>query len=166
VCAFIGVCNEIMYRIQGEMVEIKKNRYFDFKKWNYQKNDKNHTLGNSVNCFKVFNYFMENCVNGVTVYGVTTSIGLLLNVWVWDSKIQIPTTSHPYFVAISLFRSRLLSRATKIMLYKTPIRPVVLCGAEAWTLTKKEEQAVLIFGVKIFRRMYGPKYENGNGKVG
>ena len=38
------------------------------------------------------------------------------------------------------------------------------CGAEAWTLTKKEEQAVLIFERKIFRRMYGPKYENGEWK--
>jgi len=37
----------------------------------------------------------------------------------------------------------------------------VSCGAEAWTLTKKEEQAVLIFERKIFRRTYGPKYENG-----
>jgi len=37
-------------------------------------------------------------------------------------------------------------------------------GAEAWTLTKKEEQAVLIFGRKIFRRIYGPKYENGEWK--
>jgi len=34
-------------------------------------------------------------------------------------------------------------------------------GAEAWTLTNKEEQAVLIFERKIFRRIYGPKYENG-----
>ena len=37
-------------------------------------------------------------------------------------------------------------------------------GAEAWTLTKKEEQALLIFERKIFRRMYGPKYENGEWK--
>jgi len=36
----------------------------------------------------------------------------------------------------------------------------VTCGAEAWTLTKKEEQAVLIFKRKIFGRIYGPKYEN------
>ena len=37
-------------------------------------------------------------------------------------------------------------------------------GAEAWTLTKKEEQAVLIFERKILRRIYGPKYENGEWK--
>jgi len=36
--------------------------------------------------------------------------------------------------------------------------------AGAWTLTKKEEQALLIFERKIFRRMYGPKYENGEWK--
>jgi hypothetical protein len=35
-------------------------------------------------------------------------------------------------------------------------------GAEAWTLTKKE--AVLIFERKIFRGIYGPKYENGEWK--
>jgi hypothetical protein len=31
-------------------------------------------------------------------------------------------------------------------------------------MTKKEEQAVLIFGRKIFRRIYGPKYEDGEWK--
>jgi len=40
----------------------------------------------------------------------------------------------------------------------------VLCGAETWTLTKKEEQALLIFERKIFRRTCGPKYENGEWK--
>ena len=37
-------------------------------------------------------------------------------------------------------------------------------GAEAWTLTKKEEQALLIFERKIFRRIYGPKCEYGEWK--
>ena len=52
-----------------------------------------------------------------------------------------------------------------IILYKTLIRPVVSCGAETWTLTEREEQAVLIFERKIFRRMCGSKYENGEWKL-
>jgi len=35
---------------------------------------------------------------------------------------------------------------------------------EAWTLTKKEERALLIVEKKIFRRKYGPKYKNGEWK--
>jgi hypothetical protein len=31
-------------------------------------------------------------------------------------------------------------------------------------MTKKEEKALLIFERKIFRRIYGPKYENGEWK--
>jgi hypothetical protein len=37
-------------------------------------------------------------------------------------------------------------------------------GAEAWTMTKKDEKAFLVFERKIFRRIYGPKYENGEWK--
>ena len=83
-----------------------------------------------------------------------------------EKEIQrrILACNRTYFAAISLFRSRLLFRATKIILYKTPIRPVVSYGVEARTLTKKEEQAVLNFERKIFRRMYGPGYENGEWK--
>ena len=63
-----------------------------------------------------------------------------------EKEIQrrILVGNRTYFAAISLFRSRLTSRATKFILYKTLIRPAVLCGAEVWTLTE-EEQAVLIF---------------------
>jgi len=77
-----------------------------------------------------------------------------------EMKRRILASNGTYFIAISLFRSRHLSRATKIILSKTLIRPVVLCGTEAWTLMKKEEQALLIFERKISRRIYGPKYEN------
>jgi len=41
---------------------------------------------------------------------------------------------------------------------------VVTYGAETWTMKKKEKQAVLIFERKIFRRIYGPKYKDGEWK--
>jgi hypothetical protein len=73
-----------------------------------------------------------------------------------------------YFAAIRLFRSRLLSRGTKILLYKTLIRPVVSYGAETWTMTKKEEQALLVYLVYL---VYLEEYmvlnmNMGNGELG
>ena len=56
--------------------------------------------------------------------------------------------------------------SSAITMLHSPIdsRPVVSYGAEAWALTKKEEQALLIFERKIFRRIYSSKYENGEWK--
>ena len=108
-------------------------------------------------------------INGVTYEGVTEFIylGTLISD---DNSVQkeiqrrILAGNRTYFAAISPFRNRLLSRATKIRLYKTLIRPVVTYGAETWTMTKKEAQALLIFERKIFRRICGPKHEDGEWK--
>ena len=94
-------------------------------------------------------------INGVTYEGVAEFIylgRLISNDNSEEKEIQrhILAGNRTYFAAVSLFRSRLLSIATIIILYKTLIRPVVSYGAEAWTLTKKEEQALLIFEMKIF----------------
>jgi hypothetical protein len=110
-------------------------------------------------------------INGVTYERVAEFIywGTLIsndNSVEKEIQIRILAGNRTYFAVIILFRSRLLSRATKIILYKTLIRPVVSYGAEAWTLTKKEEQILLIFERKMFRRIYGHKYENGQWKSG
>jgi hypothetical protein len=108
-------------------------------------------------------------INAVTYEEVTEFIylGTLIsndNSVEKEMQRRILAGNRTYFAAVSLFRNRLLSRATKILLYKTLIRPVVTFGAETWTMTKKEEQALLIFERKIFRRIYGPKYEDGEWK--
>ena len=107
-------------------------------------------------------------IHGITYEGVAEFIylGTLINN---DNSVEkeihrrILAGNRTYIAAINIFRSRLLSRTTKIELYKTLIRPVVSYGAETWTLMKKEEQALLIFERKIFRK-YRPKYENGEWK--
>jgi hypothetical protein len=105
-------------------------------------------------------------INYVTYEGVAEFIylGTLIsndNSVQKETQRRILADSRTYFAAISLFRNRLLSRATKIRLCKTLVRPAVTYGAETWTMTKEEEQALLIFERKIFTRIYGPKYEDG-----
>jgi hypothetical protein len=100
-------------------------------------------------------------VKGVTISGETYEgvaefiyLGTLIsNDNSVEKEIQkrILAGNRTHFAAISLFRSRLLSRANRILLYKTPVRPVVSYGAEAWTITKKDEQALLVFEREIFR---------------
>jgi hypothetical protein len=72
-----------------------------------------------------------------------------------EKEIQkrILAGNRTHFAAISLFRIRLLSRANKILLYKTLVRPVVSYEAETRTVTKKDEKALLVFERKIFRRI-------------
>jgi hypothetical protein len=47
-----------------------------------------------------------------------------------EIQSRILASNRTYFAAMSLFRSHLLSRGTRIQLYKTLIRPVVSYGAE------------------------------------
>jgi hypothetical protein len=110
-------------------------------------------------------------INGVTYEGVAEFIylGTLVgNDNSVEKEIQrrILAGNRTYFAAVILFRNRLLSRATKIRLDKTLIRPAVTYGAETWTMTKKEEQALLIFERKIFRLYMVLNMKMGNGKVG
>jgi DNA-binding transcriptional MocR family regulator len=50
----------------------------------------------------------------------------------------ILASNRTYFAARSLFRNKFLSRATKILIYKTLIRPIVAYGAETLMMTKKK----------------------------
>jgi hypothetical protein len=56
-----------------------------------------------------------------------------------------------------ILKSRSVSRMHKMKIYKTVIKPCVIYGAELWTLTKKDEDALAIWERKVLRRIYGPK---------
>ena len=54
-----------------------------------------------------------------------------------------------------------LSYETKIIIYKTIIRPVVTYGSETWTLTKADENKLVCWERKILRSIFGPINDRG-----
>jgi hypothetical protein len=58
----------------------------------------------------------------------------------------------------------LLSKNTKIKIYRTIILPVVLYGYETWSLTLREEHRLKVFENRVLRRIFGPKREEVTGE--
>jgi hypothetical protein len=62
-----------------------------------------------------------------------------------------------------LLSSRLLSKNTKIRIYKTVILPVVLYGCETWSLTLRWEHRPRQFENRVLWRIYKPKRDKLTG---
>jgi hypothetical protein len=60
-----------------------------------------------------------------------------------------------------MLSKRYISKSTKIRIYKTAIRPVILYGCETWALTGKVASTLMTWERKILRKIYGPKCEQG-----
>jgi len=65
-----------------------------------------------------------------------------------------------YYANRQLFNSSLISRNSKLQIYRTLVRPVGTCGSESLTLTMEEERALAVIERKILRKIYGPMKEN------
>jgi len=72
-----------------------------------------------------------------------------------EIKARIMTGNMSYYSVFPLLRSKAISRTTKIRMYKTIIRPVVLCGSEAWCLTANDEKKLRIWERKVLRKIFG-----------
>lgn len=77
-----------------------------------------------------------------------------------EIKMRITQGNRCFFALKHLFRSSLVSRATKLRLYKTIIRPIVMYGSETWPLATKHESTISCFERKILRAICGPIHEN------
>jgi len=58
-----------------------------------------------------------------------------------------------------------LSKYTKLKIYRTIIFPVVLYGCETWSLTLREERRLWVFENMTLRRIYGPKCDVITGEL-
>ena len=70
-----------------------------------------------------------------------------------------------YFGLRKQLSKKALSWRTKICLYKSRILPVLLYGAETWTLTSSDEQTFGVFERKILRKIYGPLCDRGEWRI-
>ena len=75
-------------------------------------------------------------------------------------KERIMMGNKAYYANRQLFNSSLISRNSKLQIYRTLVRPVVIYGSESWTLTMEEERALAVFEREILRKIYGPVKEN------
>ena len=65
-----------------------------------------------------------------------------------------------YYANRQLINSSLISRSSKLQIYRTLVHPVVTYGSESWTLTLEEERALAVFERKILKKIYGPVKEH------
>ena len=74
---------------------------------------------------------------------------------------RLTIANRAYYVLQNHMKSRIISRNTKTLLYKTLIRPVLTYEAETWVLSKQDEHRLSIFERKILRRIYEPVMDGG-----
>jgi len=79
-----------------------------------------------------------------------------------EIKRRITAGNKSYFALVPVFKSRLISKNTKIRLYKVLIRPIVIYACGAWASTKSDEKRLLLFERKILLRIDGPKRNEEN----
>ena len=74
---------------------------------------------------------------------------------------RIASANKTYWALKDIFRSRNITRKTKLLTYTTIVRPMATYASETWTLTKTQERKLEVFENSILRRIYGPIYDDG-----
>jgi hypothetical protein len=80
----------------------------------------------------------------------------MVNAFSQNGLIMLPTSNRAFFEKQKIFQSKLISKKTKMKLYKALIRPVVVYGSESCILTENIKQKLLVFERKLLKRILGP----------
>jgi hypothetical protein len=79
---------------------------------------------------------------------------------------RISKGTKAYSANKTLFKSKLVSRKSKLKLYWSVIRPIVVYSCETWVLKESIIQRLSVFERKILRKIFGPtKEDNGNWRI-
>jgi len=79
---------------------------------------------------------------------------------------QIAKGNKAFYTNKALFKSKLVSRKSKLKLYWTVIRPTVVYGCETWVLKENITQKLSVFERKTLRKTFGPtKKKDGSWRI-
>jgi hypothetical protein len=82
-----------------------------------------------------------------------------------EVKERIALGIKAYCANLKFFKSRLVTKSSKLKLYKTVIRPIVTCGSGTWVVKENIIQELLVFERKILRGIFGPTKENQTWRI-
>jgi hypothetical protein len=82
-----------------------------------------------------------------------------------EIKERIVLGSKAYYANQALFKSKLLSKKSKLKMYQTLVRAVVMYACETWVLKETIKQKLFVFG-RILRRIFEPiKERDGTWRI-
>ena len=74
-------------------------------------------------------------------------------------KRRLSLGNKAYHANLDLFKSKLLTKKSKLRMYQTLVRPVVTYACETWVLKENIKSKLKVFERKVLRRIYGPTKE-------
>jgi hypothetical protein len=76
-----------------------------------------------------------------------------------EIQYRITLRNGEYYANQFFFKSRLVSKKSKLKLYSSIIRPIVTYACEAWLLKNTIKNELMLFERKVLRRIFGPTKE-------
>jgi len=82
-----------------------------------------------------------------------------------EVKERIALGIKAYYANLKFFKSRFVTKGSKLKLFRTVIRPIVTCASETWVLKENIIQKLQVFERKILTGISGPMKENQTWRI-
>ena len=83
-----------------------------------------------------------------------------------EIKERISLGNKTFYANQDIFENELLTKNSKLWMYKTLVMPVVTYACETWVLEENIKPKLRVFERKVLRRIYGPTEEkNGTWRI-
>jgi hypothetical protein len=76
-----------------------------------------------------------------------------------EIKERLTAGNKAFYANQKMLQSKLLLSKSKLKLYWTLIRPIIMYTSETWVLKENEIQKLMVFERKVLRKIFGPTKE-------